>query len=547
MDTPQTKPTSALAPFESRTFRSIWFASMSSNFGGLIQGVGAAWMMTSISDSANMVALVQASNTLPIMVLSLFAGAVADSFNRRRVMLTAQAFMLCVSATLALVAFSGLMTPWLLLTFTFLVGCGGALNNPSWQASVGDIVPRQHIGSAVALNSVGFNITRSVGPAIGGAIVATAGAAGAFFINALSYTPLLIVLLRWKPETTVSALPRESLGSAISTGLRYVAMSPNIGKVLLRAFIFGLSAVSILALLPLVARDQVQGGPLTFGILLGAFGVGAVCGAIYLPRMRARLNNEGMVRAGFASFAFCATITALSHTVWLTGFALMFGGAAWVNCMSLFNTTVQLSTPRWVVGRALSLFQMSAFGGMSLGSWIWGATTESYGLTLALLCAAALMLIGALVGMYVPLPNRMELDLDPLGRWREPRIAEDIAPRSGPVAITVDYTIPEESRAEFMEAMYDRRRIRIRDGARYWTLMRDMENPTRWVETFKVPTWIDYIRHSQRATKSDAAIGDRIRALNDPNHPPKVSRMLVRQPRAVHADRPAHGPMEVHH
>ncbi len=547
MDTPKEKPASSLAPFQSRTFREIWFASMSSNFGGLIQGVGAAWMMTSISDSEGMVALVQASNTLPIMVLSLFAGAVADSFNRRSVMLTAQTFMLCISAALALTAFSGLMTPWLLLTFTFLVGCGGALNNPSWQASVGDIVPRQHIGSAVALNSVGFNITRSVGPAIGGAIVASAGAAGAFMVNALSYTPLIFVLLRWKPETTTSALPRESLGAAISTGLRYVAMSPNIGKVLLRAFVFGLSAVAILALLPLVARDQVEGGPLTFGFLLGAFGVGAVCGAFLLPRMRARLNNEGMVRAGFASFAFCATVTALSHSVWLTAFALLFGGAAWVNCMSLFNTTVQLSTPRWVVGRALSLFQMSAFGGMSLGSWLWGSVTENFSLTLALLCAAMMMLSGALLGMFVPLPNRMELDLDPLGRWREPRIAGDIAPRSGPVSISVEYTVAEADRDAFMEAMYDRRRIRIRDGARYWTLMRDMENPVRWVETFKVPTWIDYVRHSQRATKSDASIGERIRALNDPNHPPKVSRMLVRQPRAVHADRPAHGPLEVHH
>lgn len=277
---------SPLAPFRHDIFRTIWIASLASNFGGLIQAVGAAWLMTSISQSVNMVALVQASTSLPIMLFSLVSGALADNFDRRRIMLVAQSFMLAVSALLTVCAYYGIVTPWLLLIFTFLLGCGTALNNPSWQASVGDMVPRDDLPAAVALNSMGFNLTRSVGPAIGGAIVAAAGAAAAFAANTLSYFAILFALARWKPVAPENRLPRETLGRAVSAGLRYVAMSPNIGKVLVRGFAFGLSASAILALLPLVARDLVGGGPLTYGVMLGAFGVGAIGGALLSARLR---------------------------------------------------------------------------------------------------------------------------------------------------------------------------------------------------------------------------------------------------------------------
>ncbi|WP_307968094.1 MFS transporter, partial [Sinorhizobium medicae] len=235
-----TNRTSPLAPFRHDIFRTIWIASLASNFGGLIQAVGAAWLMTSISQSVNMVALVQASTSLPIMLFSLVSGALADNFDRRRIMLVAQSFMLAVSGLLTVCAYYGIVTPWLLLIFTFLLGCGTALNNPSWQASVGDMVPRDDLPAAVALNSMGFNLTRSVGPAIGGAIVAAAGAAAAFAANTLSYFAILFALARWKPVTPENRLPRETLGRAVSAGLRYVAMSPNIGKVLVRGFAFGL-------------------------------------------------------------------------------------------------------------------------------------------------------------------------------------------------------------------------------------------------------------------------------------------------------------------
>lgn len=520
---------SPLAPFRHDTFRIIWVASLASNFGGLVQAVGAAWMMTSISDSVNMVALVQASTSLPIMLFSLVSGALADNFDRRRIMLIAQCFMLAVSALLTVCTYFGLVTPWLLLLFTFLIGCGTALNNPSWQASVGDMVPRDVLPAAVALNSMGFNITRSVGPAIGGAIVAAAGAAAAFAANTLSYFALLFALIRWRREVTLSTLPRESMGRAISAGLRYVAMSPNIGKVLFRGFVFGLSASAILALLPLVARDLVAGGPLTYGIMLGAFGLGAIGGALLSARLREHLSSEWIVRIAFAGFAVSALITASSPYGWLTSLALLLSGAGWVLALSLFNTTVQLSTPRWVVGRALSLYQTTTFGGIAAGSWMWGQAAETYGPANALIASALLMVVGAAIGLRLPLPEFQSLNLDPLNRFSEPLLKLDLKPRSGPIVVMIDYDIADDDVPDFLTAMAERRRIRIRDGAGQWGLMRDLENPTVWTETYHVPTWVEYVRHNQRRTQADAEIGDRLLELHRGETPPRVHRMIERQ------------------
>ena len=360
-------------------FRAVWLASMSSNFGGLVQAVGASWLMTQLSGSAQKVALVQASTALPIMLFSLIAGAVADNLDRRLVMLGAQGFMLAVSVALTLCAWAGVLTPWLLLSFTFAIGCGTAFNNPAWQASVGDMVPRAALPGAVALNSMGFNIARSVGPAIGGAIVAAAGAAAAFATNAVSYLALIAVLWRWRPEPRPQTLPRERIHLAMADGLRYVALSPRIWTVLLRGAVFGAGATAVPALMPLVARDLVTGGPLTYGVLLGAFGLGAVGGALSSGWLRRRLSTEAIVRAATAAIALGAAATGLSGAMAFTVPALMVAGAGWVLALSTFNVSVQMSAPRWVVARALALYQMATFGGMTLGAWSFGSLAETRG------------------------------------------------------------------------------------------------------------------------------------------------------------------------
>lgn len=519
---------SPLVPLENGTFRNIWIANLASSFGALIQGVGAAWLMTSIADSVDMVALVQASTSLPIMMFSLLGGAIADSFNRRQVMLAAQCFMLAVSILLMAGALLGLISPWLLLAFTFLLGCGTALNNPSWQASVGDMVPREQLPAAVTLNSIGFNISRSVGPAFGGIVVAVAGAAGAFALNALSYLGLLYVLFRWKPPVETSKLPREGIGPAMLSGIRYVAMSPNLLRILLRGSIFGFTAISVMALLPVVSASQLTGGPLTYGLMLGSFGLGAVGGALLSGRLHMRFSSEAVVRIAFVSFAIAAFITGVSPSVWVTSPALMLGGASWVLALSLFNVSVQLSSPRWVVGRALSLYQTATFGGMALGSWVWGLVAEGYGLSIAFGAASLLMLAGALLGLRIPLPPRTMLDLDPLNRWQEPHLEMELQPRSGPILIQISYKIRPENLTAFMEVMDARKRIRRRDGARHWTLLRDLGQPNLWTESYQTPTWTEYVRHNLRMTKADAEIGETVRALHEGPEPPVVQRFVER-------------------
>ncbi|MCB5203211.1 MFS transporter [Neorhizobium sp. T786] len=537
---------STFAPLRHETYRNMWLASLASNLGGLIQAVGAAWIMTALTTSENLVALVQASTALPIMLFSVVSGALADSVDRRKVMLTAQFLMLTASVLLTIFASAGWLTPWLLLAFTFIIGSGTALHNPSWQASVGDIVPRADLPEAVSLNSAGFNITRSVGPALGGVIVATAGAATAFAINALSYFSLIYVLLRWKPDYPKNPLPRETLGSAISAGLRYVAMSPNLEKVMIRGFLFGVSAGSVLSLLPIVARDILQGGPLTYGIMFGAFGVGGIAGAFLNVRIRERLKSEQIVRASFTGFALSAAIIGTSTSTVITFLALVLAGMCWVITLSLLNTVVQLSTPRWVVGRALSLYQTMTFGGIAAGSWLWGYWAETVSPSNALVASSLLMLFGAAIGLRLPMPDFRTLNLDPLNRFVEPALGLEIQPRSGPVVIQVDYEIHDEDLTEFLSLMAERRRIRIRDGARNWALMRDLQFPEIWTETYHVPTWVEYVRHNQRRTQADAETTDRILALHRGDKL-RVHRMIERQTIPATLDDVFHQPHIDHH
>ncbi|RDJ20226.1 MFS transporter [Bosea caraganae] len=520
---------SPFLPLRQPIFRAVWFASLASYFGGMIQSVGAAWLMTSIATSADIVALVQASTTLPVMMFSLAAGAVSDNYDRRKVMLVAQCFMFAVSIALALTAWLGVMTPWLLLSFTFLIGCGTALNGPAWQSSVGEMVPRPDLPAAITLNSVGFNIARSVGPALGGIVVAAAGVVVAFAVNAVSYIGLIVVLARWRPPVVERLLPRETLGIAMSAGLRYVAMSPNIRSVLVRGAAFGFGAISAQALLPLVARDLVKGGPLTFGLLLGAFGIGAIAGAFLSARLRAAFSTETLVRGSFIAFGLAVAVTGYSTMTGLSMAALVIAGASWVLALSTFNATVQLSAPRWVVGRALALYQMATFGGMAAGSWVWGAASAAYGTEKALVLAAIALVIGAALGLRYALPPLEQLNLDPLSRWQEPKVAVDIEPRSGPIIVTIEYIIREEDVVPFLNVMAERRRIRRRDGARHWALLRDLTDPQLWIERYDSPTWVEYVRQNQRVTQADAAIGDRVRALHQGAEPPRVHRVIERQ------------------
>lgn len=519
---------SALAPFRHTAFRTLWAATLVSNFGGLVQAVGAAWMMTQLTDSATLVALVQASNTLPIMLFALLSGALADIFERKKLLLIALGVMSSVSLFLAVVAGYGWLDPYSLLALTFLIGLGQALYNPPWQASMGDLVPREDLPAAITLNSVGFNLMRSVGPAAGGLIVAAFGAAAAFAVNAFSYVPLLFALSRWKPPPRVRNAPPEPLAPAIAAGLRYVVLSPNLMRVLARGALFGFSAVAVLALLPLIATEHPEGGSLTLGLLLGCYGLGAILGAASNGRVRERMNNENVVRVAFMGFALSCLLISGTDNVYVQGLALLPAGASWVLALSLFNVTVQLSTPRWVVARALALYQTATFGGMAAGSWLWGMLADIQGVEAALAWAAGLLVVGAVIGHWFSQPEFGKLDLDPAGQFRKPQLALDLRGRSGPIMVMVDYIIDPEDTPEFLRLMAERRAIRRRDGARNWALLRDLENPRVWSESYHLATWDDYVRHNLRRTKSDHEVIVALRALHRGKGDPRVHRMIER-------------------
>lgn len=516
-----------------------------SNFGGLVQAVGAAWLMTQLTDSATLIALVQASNTLPVMLLAIASGALADIFDRKTLLMLALIFMTIVSAALALVAWSGGLTPWLLLGFTFMLGAGQAVYNPPWQASMGDLVAREDLPAAVSLNSVGFNLMRSVGPAAGGLIVAGFGAAAAFAVNAVSYLPLLGAMSRWRPKLAPRVTTPEPFVAAMGAGLRYVALSPNLMRVILRGALFGFAAIAVLALLPLVATSHPEGGSLLFGGLLGCYGIGAIIGAMLNGRIRARLENEHVVRLAFAGFAAAALLLGLTQSVWLHALALVPAGASWVLALSLFNVTVQLSTPRWVVARALALYQTATFGGMAAGSWAWGALAGVEGVDRALTTAGLLLLVGAALGFWLRAPEFGTADLDPVNRFREPSLRLDLRGRSGPIMVMVDYRIEQEDVAEFLRLMRLRRNIRRRDGARNWALLRDLEHPDQWSETYHIATWDEYVRHNLRRTKSDAEVTVALRALHKGEGDPLVHRMIERHNVTPEDDLPLIGKMEI--
>ncbi len=520
----------ALAPLGEPGFRKLWLASLGSNFGTLIQTVGAAWLMTTLVHSADMVAFVQAATALPIMLLSVPAGAVADIWDRRHVMLLAQAVMAVAALLLTVLAYRGVLTPWSLLGFTFLLGCGSALYGPAWQSSVGEQVPIAHLPAAVALNALGFNIARTVGPALGGAIVAAAGAQTAFLINTCSYVGLIAVLAAWKRPRPAATLPPESIGAAIGAGLRYARLSPAIRTVLVRSAVFGLFASSMWATVPLIARDQLGGGPLTYGLLLGAFGGGAVLAALASTGLRRRYGPEQIVTLSSGVFGLATIVMAVSESLWLSVPFMVLAGGAWVLSFSTFNVLTQVLSPRWVVGRTLAFYQTGVFGGIAVGSWMFGMCAEYVGLRIGLVTGGLALLAAVLLGRRWPLHAAGMADVGPLENAVADHAHLAVDPDAGPIVVSVEYRVDAANIGAFIEAAHKLGRTRRRDGARRWSLMQDLVEPTRFIERYQAVTWLDHLRQWQRATAADERVRARVLVFHQGPEPPRVRYLLARAP-----------------
>ncbi len=517
---------SAWSPFKQSVFRALWIATVVSNVGTWMQGVGAAWLMTSLSKSPVLVALVQVATTLPMFLLSLPAGALADIVDRRRLLLFTQAWMTLAAAILGALTLVGLTTPWVLLTFTFLLGLGAALNGPAWMAIVPELVPRRDLLQAISLNSAGFNLSRAVGPAAGGVVVAAAGTGATFVLNALSFLGVLWVLYRWERPGSETTLPGERMLAAMRSGLRYVRHAPKLKAALIRAALFMLISSSLWALLPLVARYELGGGPSDFGILLGCFGAGAVGGALLLPRLKRYVAGETLIALMTVLASAMLAVLALVPQIVVVAGAMLLSGAAWLVVVSSFNVAVQTAVPGWIRARALAVYMLAFAGGLSVGSVIWGAVASHQSIRAALLYSALALLVSLLTALRYPLKLEEQSDLSPSLHWPEPHVFLEPHPEQGPILVLVEYHIDPAESLRFAQAMRPLNHIRRRDGAIRWGLFQDAADPGRYLETFLVETWVEHLRQHERLTVADRAVEEQVFSFHQGPGRPKVSHLI---------------------
>jgi MFS family permease len=513
------------APLGNPTFRRIWLASLLSNLGTLIQGVAVGWAMTLMTSSADKVALVQTALGMPVMLVAMLAGAFADVHDRRIVALVSLAIALAGATVLAVLAGLDLLTPNILLVLCFAVGCGTALLGPAWQTSVSEQVPPKSVPAAVALNGMSYNIARSVGPAIGGVVVATLGTFAAFTLNALAYLPLMIALFLWNRVTPRPRLPPEQMTRAVLSGVRYIVHSPFMQVVLLRSMVFGLIGGVVLALMPLIASDLLRSGAGTYGLMFSAFGVGAVISALNVAEVRKRMSSEGANRLCAVLFGLSITLVAVSRNAFLTALALLVAGAAWNMAWTLFNIGVQLSVPRWVVGRSLAAYQAASTGGIAVGSWGWGHLAQAAGVQTALLAAGALMVGSTLLGLRFRMPHVRPQD-EESQLLEDPEVSLPLQGNEGPLVVMIEYRVAAANAREFCERMQQVQLSRQRNGAYGWSIGRDLAEPELWTERYHCPTWHDYLRHRNRATPSERVLQQQVLDFHVGPGNVRVRRML---------------------
>jgi MFS family permease len=500
------------SPLRSPLFRGLWIATIVSNVGGWMQDVGAGWLMTSLSASPSMVALVEAADSLPVMLLAMPAGALADIIDRRRLLIAVQIYSMLVAGALAVLTVFDLTTPWTLLGFVFALGVATAILMPAWSAIVPDLVRPDELQSAVALNSIGVNVSRAIGPAIAGALVAAVGAWLVFLLNAISYIGIIAVLLLWRREHRKSTLPAERFLSAIRIGVRFVTHTRALQMVLVRGVAFFVFAAATWSLFPLIVRRELERGPEIYGLLLTCIGVGAVGGATLLPRLHARFSRDVVVAGASVLYAAAALMLAHVHSIPLLAVAMLATGVAWIAIVSTLQVAAQLTLPPWVRARGLAAFVVIFFGGMAIGSILWGQVATVTGIPMALTLAAAGAVISIVLTWRFKLGDHQPLDFTPTGDWSLPVLAEAPEP-DVPVLVTIRYRVRPDKRAEFVNAMQAVREMRRRNGASYWQLVHDSEHPTLFLECFMDESWVEHLRLHERASVADRNVLNRAKAF----------------------------------
>jgi MFS family permease len=520
-------------PLSVPLFRDLWLASIVSNLGGWMQDTAGTWLMTVLTPSPLLIALMQTAASLPVVILGLLAGATADIFDRRRLLIFWQTWMLTAVAILSVLTFFDIISPWILLILTFLLNIGTAMNSPAWQAIVPEVIPRAQLPDAISLNSAGFNLARALGPALGGLAIAlfahaTTGAASTFLLNSLSFVGVIVVLYRWQRNPLFkSALPSERIHGSVRAGIRYIRYAPMLQAAFMRTLIFTLFVSAVWALLAVVARNDLHQGAMGYGILNGSMGFGAVIGATNLPRVRRVLSADKIIASSTAVFVATLAVLALVKVPLIIIPMLIAGGFAWTSAMSTLNLAVQMSVPAWVQARALGAYQMIFAGGMALGGVIWGYIAEHVSTSKSLMCAA--------VGLAVTLPwslrfhvlRGVQPDFSPHNyALPAPKLGSEREDSDGPVRVSIEYHIDPRDYAAFTKAIHRLRDVRLRDGAIRWGVFQDASDPGHLNETFVTESWLEYLRQRERFTASDLATRERVFSFHRGSEPPKISHMF---------------------
>ncbi len=496
-------------PLRSSTFRNLLIADVVSDVGTFMQSVGAAWLMVSLSAGPMYVALIQTASALPFFLLALPAGAIGDIVDRRKVILSTETWMLLIATTIAGLTIAGRMSPVMLLILTFALSAGDAFETPTWRAVLPELVQKEDLPAASALNGIEFNLARAVGPALAGFVIALAGIGAAFVLNAFSFLGVILVVARWKRPVVKRATPPETVTGATVAAIRYVRYSPGVRIVLLRAGAAMFFASGLLALLPSLAH-RISGSPVGYGVLLGCFGGGAVLGALVMQRARSRWQADAIVTAGIAIFGLTTIAAGAIRDLLPLAAVLVIGGGAWISFISLFNVQVLNQTPDWVRARVLAVSMLVFQGGVAAGSATWGAVAARVGLNTALLWAGIGTVLSTALGFFLRLPDE-GLDLTSWNHWRMPAISEAISDMDGPVLVTVEYQVEAARVPEFIQAMHEYGRVRRRDGASRWGICRDLEIADRYLENFVVSSWAEHLRQHDRLTRADSELALRLR------------------------------------
>lgn len=518
-------PPTAWAPLRVATYRNLWLAMLAANIGTWMQTVGAQWLLVHQPNAATLVSLVQTASSLPILLLALPAGALADSLDRRRLLISVQFFVVGVALALTLLTAAGRMPPALLLTLTFAFGVGQALTLPAWAAIIPDLVPRELLRSASALGSISVNMARSIGPAAAGVLIAWIGVPLVFALNMIAFLCFALVLFRWRPGTSRSVEVPERFTAALRAGGRYVRHSPIVQRLLLRALLFLVPGSALWALLPLIASQRLGLGSGGYGVLLAALGAGAVLGGLALPWVRANLSPGLFLLLAGLAYGLTLAVVAVVPIEAVVLVVLVPAGVAWVLVLSTINAEIQLFLPGWVRARGLAVYQVVFAGAQALGALAWGVVSDVLSLVVAHLAAAVLMVAGALTVRIWPLPDLRAVEQDPATHWPELDLIDEPDPAVGPVLVIITYTVRPEHRDRFVAAMEDVRAARQRTGATRWGLFREGEEHDRFVEVYLLPSWDEHLRqHGGRLTKADQAA--ELRALTHAEGVPRVRHLL---------------------